>query len=1018
MNMKAQSDKNIAASQRAAILPSGCKACERQGVAIYPLRVAAVPRRLVSPGWLPAVPEQETVLSGGEFKYALRTLREGYVYILLDNTVWQGYQVTGAGFLRQFDAYDMPQGERVEPLSPACLTHHHDVIASFINIPPGYKEAKVAFSSDPWSRTVLDEYQNATRPDTRFIHLTLADNQVTVREKNRSLTLKPDLKALTTNVLEFATESYLNITGEGGKSEGAHGFYPRMSQEKQVALANRVALLQQQFVAPVCAIVLDDPVGVVQELNHARLDVITALSTYTGKAENIHQKMISDAIVQIRTFTARQIENDPTIKNSGTPGTSYAATRESQVAIKIRQALNRMEEYYDEPARERFADTWQGNVAYYTQQQSAIWQDLNRAHASALWLAVLNNDYSPETSVLSWACQLRTLAACLQGGLAGYDTGQLKKGDELPRWATWLSDPCSPPLMALLRNKQDFSEAVFNGTLTYPNLKAVLNSKEASNFVNSKYYQQRMVSLISAIGGAFSTLESTLSEQAKVGVTRILQGVTWVAEGGPAVTVFSGELTMGEYQRLLNHQLNVHGKPVLSGTVKENGRTVNTSRTRRWVQITDPVQLARRIQVRLTAPLNNPGRLSGISGLTSDVIDSSLTRGEIALSGEDMRRVARFVPEISTDLQSGVLGIVLAVLLARNTFSNLNALNAAMPGDVSAEMSVTSGSLIVLSTGVEIIGQSAAVLNLFNRGDLLIRGAGVLGGLAGIVDGVALGMRAKALWQSGDKTAAGLYASASFITLISGGVATFFSAAGNFALFNSGTFLLGPVGWCIALGVLAVTLIAIGDHYVRSPLERWLTHTCFGNIHERDGDKICWHKESLAEMQEAMTALHVISSGMSAQLRGDWLTELTNNTALLGNRMVAARVLLGDCSPTGSDWLAELVAVGRGGRQVLARSGSAAKLAGLTAPEPQTYEKSPLKIGRGELTPAVITTAVSATTLTERWSGTADTPRGLQLDGEFPLNTSRYTRAELTVTYWPDKTRPDDSLQLTTTLDS
>ncbi|KNC07858.1 hypothetical protein AC791_16985, partial [Klebsiella sp. RIT-PI-d] len=255
------------------MLPSGCKACERQGVAIYPLRVAAVPRRLVSPGWLPAVPEQETVLSGGEFKYALRTLREGYVYILLDNTVWQGYQVTGAGFLRQFDAYDMPQGERVEPLSPACLTHHHDVIASFINIPPGYKEAKVAFSSDPWSRTVLDEYQNATRPDTRFIHLTLADNQVTVREKNRSLTLKPDLKALTTNVLEFATESYLNITGEGGKSEGAHGFYPRMSQEKQVALANRVALLQQQFVAPVCALVLDDPVGVVQELNHARLDV-------------------------------------------------------------------------------------------------------------------------------------------------------------------------------------------------------------------------------------------------------------------------------------------------------------------------------------------------------------------------------------------------------------------------------------------------------------------------------------------------------------------------------------------------------------------------------------------------------------------------------------------------------------------------------------------------------------------------------------------------------------------------
>lgn len=38
--------------------------------------------------------------------------------------------------------------------------------------------------------------------------------------------------------------------------------------------------------------------------------------------------------------------------------------------------------------------------------------------------------------------------------------------------------------------------------------------------------------------------------------------------------------------------------------------------------------------------------------------------------------------------------------------------------------------------------------------------------------------------------------------------------------------------------------------------------------------------------------------------------------------------------------------------------------------------------------------------------------------GTFPLNTSRYTGAELVVTYWPDKTCQDDSLQLTTHLDA
>ena len=87
MDMRAQVNKNAAASQQAASTPSGCKSCERKGVAIYPLRVAAVPASLVNTGWHPAVPHQDVGLKGGEFKYALRTLREGYVYVLADKQV-------------------------------------------------------------------------------------------------------------------------------------------------------------------------------------------------------------------------------------------------------------------------------------------------------------------------------------------------------------------------------------------------------------------------------------------------------------------------------------------------------------------------------------------------------------------------------------------------------------------------------------------------------------------------------------------------------------------------------------------------------------------------------------------------------------------------------------------------------------------------------------------------------------------------------------------------------------------
>jgi len=136
MSSQSQASQNSAASEQVAGTPSGCKACKREGVAIFPLRVAAVPKPLVNTGWAPSVPKQDSELTGGEYKYALRTLREGYLYVLLDNTYWQGYQVTPEGALRMFNAEEMPEGEKVESLSEACLTQNHEIVAGFINIDP------------------------------------------------------------------------------------------------------------------------------------------------------------------------------------------------------------------------------------------------------------------------------------------------------------------------------------------------------------------------------------------------------------------------------------------------------------------------------------------------------------------------------------------------------------------------------------------------------------------------------------------------------------------------------------------------------------------------------------------------------------------------------------------------------------------------------------------------------------------------------------------------------------------
>lgn len=258
---------------------------------------------------------------------------------------------------------------------------------------------------------------------------------------------------------------------------------------------------------------------------------------------------------------------------------------------------------------------------------------------------------------------------------------------------------------------------------------------------------------------------------------------------------------------------------------------------------------------------------------------------------------------------------------------------------------------------------------------------------------------------------------ASYVTISSG-------AAGSFQLLSSATFagvpvIFGPVGWCIVLGVAIVALTTIGSLFIRSPLERWLAHTCFSYEDDRNKDEPFWHAESLADMHQAMNALHVLTSGIFAQLSGNWLAELSGNTQLLGNRMVAARVVLADCDPERSDWLVEVTAIGDSGRQLLARSASAAKLVGLTAPEPLTYEKTSQVYRNGLLSAPEFSTVTSKTSLTESWSViSAGHKHGVQLDGEFPLNITKYNNAELKVTYWPDKRQQEQSLEVITNLDS
>ncbi|MDH1525383.1 toxin VasX, partial [Achromobacter mucicolens] len=75
------------ARRQAAPNPTGtCSACERTGLPILPLRPAIMP---VTGGL-----KQHGALSHESIQTALRVLRQGYVYVLLDKEIWHAYQVT------------------------------------------------------------------------------------------------------------------------------------------------------------------------------------------------------------------------------------------------------------------------------------------------------------------------------------------------------------------------------------------------------------------------------------------------------------------------------------------------------------------------------------------------------------------------------------------------------------------------------------------------------------------------------------------------------------------------------------------------------------------------------------------------------------------------------------------------------------------------------------------------------------------------------------------------------------
>lgn len=133
-----------------------CENCNKSGLAILPVRYAVVPNNVDA-----ALPDplgnKVTDVKLKHHKYALRTLRQGFVYLFYEKHArgsqikWEVYSVSEAGTLwKQY----FTGGLKPVTVEPVCSRNGHNIPASIISIEKPEKCGKVwlAFSDHAWSK--------------------------------------------------------------------------------------------------------------------------------------------------------------------------------------------------------------------------------------------------------------------------------------------------------------------------------------------------------------------------------------------------------------------------------------------------------------------------------------------------------------------------------------------------------------------------------------------------------------------------------------------------------------------------------------------------------------------------------------------------------------------------------------------------------------------------------------------------------------------------------------------------
>ncbi|MGE8408616.1 MAG: T6SS effector BTH_I2691 family protein [Pseudomonas sp.] len=868
---------DIATGETCPVPSDICATCQRSGLPILPLRGAYAPQPWET-RLLPLVPGSEVKAVPMRFDQP-RILRQGYLYVLLDRREWQAYEISPEGALSQFRPYQMPR-EEPRSLCEACIRENHDAPAAFINIDTHkYSTAWLAIANDPWPEAVLDSYLrggvvDGVNLDERFHRLDLKAARNDPASVGIAMTASdPQLE----QVLEYAQ----NISGD---FQSVHGFFGRQHRLRALKAHLRSVIQEQQLANGVLALVLPDPIGVVQELNAQRLLRHQAMQQWCAEPKRSFEYFTSQALLAIRGHQFeiarlkakkraedanrwRREQNQNPVLSPNLPMLDVEAETARVTSLRQADARERLEERYDEQARAAFEADFQHTLAGWQQVIDDVAEDYERHYQGAAYQRAARHDYSV-TDQRSVALFIRMLQTCLAGGPTEHSADD-QLGPTLRLWKAELDNPDSLLYQAMTaKNRPLFGElhdalAGDEQTRIYHGIKTFITTQQAKDLMTGPV-QDAIGQLASAAATASSRLGDQLSQSVRAFLGHLHRAAV-LRYYGVEVTRITVSLKVGEYLSLLNEVLQ---------------ESTDRYMTRLDQQFRKPAQ--RKVRAMLlsntlsAAVPGTPGKLFKVTLWTMESAEALKTRlgklnagvsdgigdalrnatigvgalqdslGDLArhvtlnadvtaqLTRESMRNMRTAAVSGTPGASAMGLGLI-SLWFQQDSLSRSyeNLLDTVGDKHSEAVAAVMSASLGVMGAGIEVVGgviqmvrpdltiPTRVVGETVGVGARIVQFGGALVALASAFEGLQYAFAARRTFEVGDRYAGTGYTLAATAAASS-------ALTGVWGSLAPAALALAPLSACVLLGLVAFGLAIWAKGQESKPLELWARHSLWG----------------------------------------------------------------------------------------------------------------------------------------------------------------------------------------------